>query len=119
MIGRLRSVVLDCPDPFALADFYRQVIGGSVLPDSDDTWVVLVDSDGRRIAFQKSPEYQSPTFPDPKGSQQFHLDVLVEDVEEAEPKVLALGATLVQKDTDDQFRVYRDPVGHTFCLIWL
>jgi len=45
--------------------------------------------------------------------------VLVEDVEEAEPRVLELGARLVQKDTDSDFRVYADPVGHPFCLMWL
>ena len=119
MIGRLRSVVLDCPDPWELARFYQAVLGGDILPDSDDTWVVLVDQDGRRLAFQQAGDYQPPVFPDPHASQQFHLDILVEDVNAAEPQVLALGAKLVQPNDPDQFRVYTDPVGHTFCLIWL
>jgi Glyoxalase-like domain len=39
--------------------------------------------------------------------------------EVAERKVLALGATRVpDADEDDAFRVYRDPVGHPFCLVW-
>ena len=48
---------------------------------------------------------------------QFHLDVRVADVEEAEPKVLALGARKLPGGGGD-FRVYADPVGHPFCLVW-
>ncbi|WP_394621916.1 VOC family protein [Lentzea sp. JNUCC 0626] len=118
MVGQLRSVVLDCPDPSALASFYEKLLGASRLEGGDDTWVVIV-AQGTRVAFQLAPEYQPPVFPDPAGSQQFHLDVLVDDIEEAEPAVLALGAKLVQRDNDDTFRVYSDPVGHPFCLVWL
>ncbi|GAA5091119.1 VOC family protein [Nocardia iowensis] len=118
-VGRLRSVVLDCPEPRKLAEFYVGLLGAEVTDDQDDTWVVTVDPDGRRLVFQKAPEYKPPHFPDPEASQQIHLDVLVDDIEEAEPKALALGAKLVQANDNDQFRVYADPVGHIFCLMWL
>ena len=36
---------------------------------------------------------------------------------EAEPKVLALGARRLPGEGGD-FRVYADPVGHPFCLVW-
>ncbi len=118
MIGTLRSVVIDCREPARLADFYAQVLGGTPQAE-DETWVVLVDPSGRRLAFQSSPEHEPPKFPDPRGSQQFHLDVAVDDVDEAERKVLALGATRVTDAVgEDHFRVYRDPAGHTFCLVW-
>lgn len=84
----------------------------------DEDWVVLADASGASIAFQLSPDYRPPEFPDPTASQQFHFDIQVEDVEEAEPKALAIGATLIQAETDGRFRVYRDPAGHTFCLVW-
>ena len=29
-IARMRSVVIDCPDAAALAEFYRQLVGGEV-----------------------------------------------------------------------------------------
>jgi catechol 2,3-dioxygenase-like lactoylglutathione lyase family enzyme len=118
MIGTLRSVVVDCKDPRGLADFYAGVLGG--VPEAeDDTWVVLTDPSGRRLAFQLSPEHEPPTFPDPRGSQQFHLDVAVTDIDDAERQVLALGATRVTDvHVEDHFRVYRDPAGHTFCLVW-
>jgi catechol-2,3-dioxygenase len=118
MIGKLRSVVLDTKDPRLLADFYAAVLGGEVVPE-DDTWVVLTDPTGRRLAFQLAPEHEPPRFPDTRGSQQFHLDVEVTDVDDAESKVLALGATRVTDAIgEDRFRVYRDPAGHPFCLVW-
>lgn len=118
MIGTLRSVVLDTKDPRRLADFYAGLLGGE-LEAEDDTWVVLNDPSGRRLAFQLSPQYEPPTFPDPRGSQQFHLDIAVSDIDEAENGVLALGATRVTDAVgEDHFRVYRDPAGHTFCLVW-
>jgi catechol 2,3-dioxygenase-like lactoylglutathione lyase family enzyme len=118
MIGQLRSVVLDCPDPQRLAAFYAAVLGGD-LHAEDDTWHVLTDPTGRRLAFQLSPQHQPPRFPDPTGSQQFHLDILVDDVDEAERQVLELGATRVSDAVEDNdFRVYRDPAGHPFCLVW-
>jgi catechol 2,3-dioxygenase-like lactoylglutathione lyase family enzyme len=118
MIGELRSVVVDCKDPKGLATFYFGVLGGTVEAE-DDTWVVLTDPHGRRLAFQYSPEHEPPKFPDPSGSQQFHLDVVVDDVDAAEREVRRLGATRVEGAVgENRFRVFRDPAGHTFCLVW-
>ena len=92
---------------------------GGALSSEDDDWVVLTDSSGRRLAFQRAPEHEAPAFPDPAGSQQFHLDISVDEIESAEQQVLALGARRVEDAAeDDTFRVYRDPAGHTFCLVW-
>src|SRR5690242_3247987 len=60
MIGTLRSVVLDCREPKALADFYAGVFGGDITAEEDD-WVVLTDPTGRRLAFQRAPEHRPPT----------------------------------------------------------
>jgi catechol 2,3-dioxygenase-like lactoylglutathione lyase family enzyme len=116
MIGKLRSVVVDTKDPQALAEFYAGVLGGDIEAE-DESFIVLTEPSGRRVAFQLSPEHEPPRFPDPSGSQQFHLDIQVDDVDDAQQKVLALGATEVGVEGDD-FRVYRDPAGHTFCLVW-
>jgi catechol-2,3-dioxygenase len=117
MIGTLRSVVVDCRDPRVLADFYAGLLGGIPVA-TDDTWVVLTEPSGRRLAFQASPEHEPPKFPDPRGSQQFHLDIAVDAIEDAEREALALGATRVADAADENFRVYRDPAGHTICLVW-
>ncbi|GLP79802.1 VOC family protein [Mycobacterium antarcticum] len=119
MLGKLRSVVLDTREPRRLADFYADLLGGDVASEDDGSWVVLTEPTGRRMAFQLSPEHQPPQFPDPRGSQQFHVDVEVDDIDDAEPKVLAMGATRVTDAVvEGEFRVYRDPAGHPFCLVW-
>jgi catechol 2,3-dioxygenase-like lactoylglutathione lyase family enzyme len=117
MIGTLHSVVVDTPDPPALARFWQAVLGGTVSAD-DDTWVVLTVPSGTRLAFQLSPEHRPPEFPDPHGSQQFHLDAEVDDADAAEAAVLAAGATRVEGADGTDFRVFRDPSGHTFCLVY-
>lgn len=111
MIGRLHHVVLDCPDPHALATFYSGLLGQPVTYRSDD-WAVVAPSDqASGLAFQFAPDHQPPTWPDPRVPQQVHLDIMVEDVAAAGPGVLALGATSLGGD------VYADPAGHPFCLI--
>lgn len=121
MIGRLSETVIDCPDPQALAAFYAELLGLRVERDDED-WVTLADdAGGSRLAFQLSPDLREPRWPDPERPQQFHLDVRVDDVTEAEPRVLALGATRLPQQTGDEaadFRVYADPAGHPFCLVW-
>lgn len=119
-LAGMRSVVLDCPDPRALAEFYQGVVGGEVAFDQDD-WVVLT-VDGLRVAFQLAEEFAPPTWPTGERPQQFHLDLTVDDVDAVEPQLLALGATkhaIQPGEADgDQFRVYLDPAGHPFCLCW-
>jgi catechol 2,3-dioxygenase-like lactoylglutathione lyase family enzyme len=119
-LARIRSVVLDCPDPKALAEFYRGVLGGQVTSVEDD-WVVL-RVDGLRLAFQLAEDFAAPTWPHGERPQQFHLDVTVDDVDAVEPQVLALGATKHEvqpgEATGEFFRVYLDPAGHPFCLCW-
>ena len=118
MIGKLETVVLDTRDPKGLASFYAELLGARVVAD-EENWISIMDDDGRKLSFQTSPEHQPPRFPDPSGSQQSHLDVRVDDVEEAERRVLELGATRVPDAHEDgTFRVFRDPAGHPFCLIW-
>ena len=112
MLGRLHHVVLDCPDPAALAMFYSRLLGQPITYRSDD-WVVVASSDtSSGLAFQLAPDYRQSTWPDPAVPQQIHLDVMVEDVGSAAPHVLALGARKL-----DAENVYADPAGHPFCLI--
>jgi hypothetical protein len=42
---------------------------------------------------------------------------MVDDLDVAQPQVLALGATLLEgSDKPIGWRVYADPAGHPFCL---
>jgi catechol 2,3-dioxygenase-like lactoylglutathione lyase family enzyme len=112
MIGRLHHVILDCADPAALAAFYAELLGQPITYSSDDFVVVAANDTSSGLAFQLAPGHQAPTWPDPASSMQVHLDVMVEDVAAAGPRVLALGATKLNGEG-----VYADPAGHPFCLI--
>jgi len=117
-IGRLEKTVFDCPDPRALAEFYAAVLGMQVNEDRDD-WVVIGRGAGDRdLAFQRSPDWSPPDWPDPHGAQQLHLDVRVDDVDAAEDEVVKLGARRLPNDHESGFRVFADPAGHPFCLVY-
>src|ERR1700749_580620 len=87
MIGRLHHVVLDCPDPGALAAFYSELLGLPVTYRSDDWVVVAASEQASGLAFQLAPGHQPPTWPDPAVPQQVHLDIMVEDVAASGPPV--------------------------------
>jgi catechol 2,3-dioxygenase-like lactoylglutathione lyase family enzyme len=100
----MHHLIVDCPDPAALAAFYAPVLGLSVTYVSDDFVVVSQDDTSSGVAFQRAPGPQTP--------QQMHLDVMVDDVDAAGREVLALGARKLPGEG-----VYADPAGHPFCLI--
>ncbi|MEV8503569.1 VOC family protein [Actinoplanes sp. NPDC051475] len=110
-IGRLHHVILDCPDPGALAAFYSRLLGLPITYHDDDFAVVAVNDRTSGIAFQRAPGHRAPTWPDPATPQQIHVDVMVDDQAAAAEAVLALGASRLGGD------VFADPAGHPFCLI--
>ena len=112
-IGRLHHLVLDCPEPAALAAFYAALLGLPVTYTSADFVVVAESAQTSGLAFQRAPDHRPPRWPDPAHPQQLHLDVMVEDPAEAGPRVVALGARALPGGSD----VYADPAGHPFCLV--
>lgn len=118
MIGRLAGIVIDCPDPRALAGFYEALLGAERVEDSPD-WVTLAVGGGRpSFCLQRTDRFRAPGWTCGEPPQQMHLDVLVEDLDDAEGQVLGLGGTLLDgSDKPIGFRVYADPVGHPFCLV--
>ncbi|GAA1940704.1 VOC family protein [Streptomyces durmitorensis] len=123
-VARMRNVVLDCPDPRQLAEFYAHLLGGTVEGDEGEDWVTLHAPGGLRLCFQEAPGHRPPNWPQAgAGSQQIHLDLdvgpAVQDIERAQERALALGAKPLDVDDDNgsrDFRVYADPAGHPFCL---
>lgn len=117
MIGRLKTVVLDAADVDAEAAFWSAVLDIAVVHRSDD-WTTL-EGRGVRLAVQLAPDHVPPRWPDPAHPQQLHIDVAVDDADEAERQVLALGATRLPDPPDaDDVRVFADPAGHPFCLVF-
>ncbi|MFF3669705.1 VOC family protein [Microtetraspora malaysiensis] len=124
MIAELQCVVLDCPDPLQLAEFYRSLLGGTVNKQDrrwalNDNWSTLHTPHGLVLAFQRASDYRPPQWPDPSRPQQFHLDFGVPDLDQAQAQVLAWGATVLDEGSDGRcWRIYADPAGHPFCLVW-
>jgi predicted enzyme related to lactoylglutathione lyase len=100
-----------------LAEFYRQVTGWEVYADED--WHSIAERPDAPflLSFQRSADYRPPSWPDAHSSMQFHLHVKVADLDDAETRVCALGATLFEHQPDPRtVRVMADPAGHVFCL---
>jgi catechol 2,3-dioxygenase-like lactoylglutathione lyase family enzyme len=118
MIARLALVVIDCPEPSALAPFYEALLGATRVEDAAD-WVTLAVGEGQpRVALQRTERYIAPDWTRGDPPQQLHLDLLVDDLDDGEAQVLALGARLLDgSDKPIGYRVYADPVGHPFCLV--
>lgn len=115
-IARYALVALDCPDPPALAEFYRAIVGGEIVRVEHD-WVRLRPETGSDIAFQLAPDHVAPDWPG-GGQQQAHLDFDVPDLNEGERAVLAVGARkAVHQPQPADWRVFLDPAGHLFCLV--
>lgn len=113
---RLADVCIDCPDGKALARFYAELLGMDVTYEGEEG--AMLSADGQlSVVFQNVPTYNSPRWPDPAFPQQFHFDVNVDNIEDADKQVLAIGATRLPGG-GESWRVYADPVGHPFCLIW-
>ncbi len=113
MIGRAHHLIVDTPDPDGLAAFYSALLGLPVTYRSAGFVVVAASDRASGYGFQLAPDHRPPTWPDPERPQQLHLDVMVDDLDEGDRAVRALGARVLSAAD----HVYADPSGHPFCLI--
>jgi hypothetical protein len=120
VIGWIREVVLDCPDPWVLARFWSGLLGGTPV-EWYPGWVTLEPPPhGQRLSFQAS------TAPLMENTSREHFDILVEDLALAHDRVVSAGAESIAEHFSPRlgpagepvpWRVYRDPAGHPFCLV--
>lgn len=113
-IARFPTIVLDCPDPTRLAEFYGALLDWKV--EASDDWADVRADHGQCLSFQQVTDHVPPRWPTQEVPQQMHLDVVVDDLDTAEEAVLALGATKHEHQPGTTFRVFLDPAGHPFCL---
>lgn len=114
---KLTAITLDCPDPLALAAFYRQATGFGLHSQSHGDFAGLTREDGLCIGFQRVDDYRPPQWPGQDAPQQFHFDFAVDDLDEAESVLLELGAGKPEHQPEaDRWRVFTDPAGHPFCV---
>jgi predicted enzyme related to lactoylglutathione lyase len=108
------GVTIDCVDPQRVARFWSALLSREPGP-SQDGWVYLGHRGDPqpRLVFQPVPEPKA-------GKVRIHLDVTVDDVDEAVGLVTALGgrSTGERHDYDEgAVVVMADPEGHEFCVV--
>jgi catechol 2,3-dioxygenase-like lactoylglutathione lyase family enzyme len=127
---RLSTVCVDCADSEEMADFYARLLGWEVgFRDSPSNrqggsgWVSLRNpAGGMGLSFQAEEWYEPPVWPEEPGAQtkMIHLEITVDDLDEAVDHAVAAGARVaLHQPTDrakDELRVMLDPAGHPFCL---
>lgn len=113
------GAVLDAPDGPALAHFYARLLDWEVF-DEDATGAAVAPARdvGYFLGFQTEEQYVRPVWPAESGAPQMsmHLDLEVDDLEQAVAHALACGAEQAAHQPQDDVRVMLDPAGHPFCL---
>lgn len=114
---RLTGVTIDCADPAGLAEFWSAVLGR---PISDEhggpDWATVGSRQDAapRLTFQRVPE--------PKhGKVRLHLDIEVDDVDEARAQIETSGGRWTGERHDypgeGVVMVMTDPEDHEFCIV--
>jgi predicted enzyme related to lactoylglutathione lyase len=114
-IGSINGLVIDGDDTHALAAFWSALFATSVESDENDGHYIdlLPTREGLVLRFQRVPEMKTI-------KNRLHLDVEVDDVEEAVRRVERLGGSVVRRPEDEygwRFVIMADPEGNEFCLI--
>ena len=115
-VASLGWITIDCDDASTQAEFYANALGWEITFNEGPYSGI---SDGTTtIEFNAVEGYQPPNWPDEGGRKQFHLELMVDDLDEAAAVLTAAGAAQPEfQPGADRFRVLTDPAGHPFCII--
>ena len=120
---RISGPTIDARDGIGLAEFYERLLGWPIVErfgTPDNGWAKVRSPDGiTKIEFQGLADYEAPAWPNTPGEQQMmiHLDITVEDLDDAVAWALECGARLAENQPRrGAHRVMLDPEGHPFCL---
>ncbi len=118
-IGRMGGVMIDCADPERLAAFWGNLFAVEIEDRLGDPpqFVNLGQAEPGApfLCFQRVPEAKAV-------KNRLHLDVSVEDVDDASAQIERLGGR--RRDDHDfsefgySWRRMADPEGNEFCLIY-
>jgi predicted enzyme related to lactoylglutathione lyase len=112
--ARLAMVTLDSRDPRTSATFWSELLGWEVAHAEDD--YAMLTGPTHALGFGRVEGYRPPSWPDEGGTKQFHFDLAVEDLDEAQRRCVELGASVPEEQPGETWRVLVDPGGHPFCL---
>ena len=110
------AITIDCHDPRSLLSFWQKLVGGNLMAESPDDYLMLenVPTIGM-MGFQKVPEAKHV-------KNRVHLDLDVPDIDAAIESSTQIGATrhgVVHEEPANFFQVMSDPEGNEFCFILL
>ena len=114
-IAALKMLTLDSSDAQRDATFWSAVLGWEVA-HAQAEYAMLTGPGGMAFGFGTLDDHEQPGWPNEHGSKQFHLDLACEDMTATEAKAVELGATVVDPQPGETWRVLIDPDGHPFCL---
>ena len=115
-VASLYMVNLDCADPCGMAGFYSALLGWETPYCEDD--YSMVSNGSTSIGFGRIDGYAAAPWPDDQHAKQYHLDLRVENLAQAEARSQELGATVPEfQPGGDRWRVLLDPEGRPFCLV--
>lgn len=112
---RFGALALDCAEPARLAAFWAELLGGEIAFTGDA--FVAVKTDRIWLSTVRVEDYEPPSWPDGGTPKQMHIDLAVDDLDQAEAEAVRLGAKrAADQPSPDRWRVLLDPAGHPFCL---
>ncbi len=105
---RVGMVTTDSPDPLPLAQWWADLLGGTVNDDSNG-WFVVVKSPTTTLAFQRVDD---PT----AGKNRVHLDLFTDDLAAAVVTARSAGARQVAELEEGgvHWFTFADPEGNLF-----
>lgn len=111
-IGTLGYIIINATDSEKSAKFWSTVTGRE-LGDVSPPYIDLPSTnneDGVTISIQQVPDQESLGM---------HIDIVVDDIDEAIQQITALGGGLVEEKIEGNWRwvVMQDPDGNRFCLV--
>ncbi len=110
----LGMITIDCADAAVAGEFWSKLMDWDVVASGDG--YAMLAGGGHTVGFGSVPDYEPPAWPNEHGSKQFHFDLACADIAATEAKAVGLGATVVDPQPGETWRVLIDPSGHPFCL---
>ena len=108
----LGMITTDTTDPEPLAAWWAEQTGAEIT-ETNDGWFVVVKGGQLPcwLAFQKVDD---PT----PGKNRIHFDLNTDDLDAETDRLVAAGATVVERRGDESFRWHTlaDPQGNQFCV---
>ena len=108
------ALVVDVDEPERLARFYAALLDVPIVDENERWWTIRLP-DGRHLDFQLNIGYRPPTADSTEVPQQFHLDLMVDDLPAAIAYAESLGARRIERLGGTSV-AFVDPSGHPFCL---